>query len=533
MPSAVIGHELDRLFGLGAAGALSDEQLLDVFLGADERTAAIAFEAIVERHGPRVLQTCRGVLREFHAAEDAFQATFLVLARRAHTLGSPDLLGNWLQGVAIRTSKKAKALIARQRRHEHEFAIERLSAADGPARAPLEGEHVVLHEEIDRLPRSYRSAIALCYLEGKSHAEAAAQLGTSESTVRGRLARARKLLDRRLVVRDAAPAFTLPGLCGLDIQGGVLPPGAIQATARAALCFLNRCQADPGAVTARTRALANGELSTMWVYRIKTIAAGIVAIGGLTAASLVFTQAAAKAQPKNGDPMSNQEVTGPVERAGAIEGVGTNVERTEESGAGDAQGESASIDPDLAKVAAGSIVRTVPISKDSMVLSYLPDWDHGDVDNIGIGNNDGGNRMLMDWLTAIPADEAMLPDYRFVIAVYSRETVAHPPAGPIMGFELTESWQERASWKSRPSYNPEPFSTYSFEPGKGWKLFDVTSLVRAQAKAGRKGFGVMIRFVSEDLKGGTHSDYKCVSREATGEWQTRRPVLLVVKAGNS
>src|SRR5262249_11733815 len=155
MRSAVIGHELDRLFGLGSVGALSDEQLLDVFLGADERIAAIAFEAIVERHGPRVMQTCRGVLRELHAAEDAFQATFLVLARRAHSLGSPELLGNWLQGVAKRTSKKAKAVVARQQRLEREFARERWNAADGPAYAPLADDYVVLHEEIDRLPRSY------------------------------------------------------------------------------------------------------------------------------------------------------------------------------------------------------------------------------------------------------------------------------------------------------------------------------------------------------------------------------------------
>ena len=116
MQSAVVGHELDRLFALGAAGTMTDAQLIEVFLGADERSAALAFEAIVERHGPRVLRTCRSVLREFHAAEDAFQATFLVLARRAHSLGSPELLGNWLQGVAIRTATKARALAAKQRR---------------------------------------------------------------------------------------------------------------------------------------------------------------------------------------------------------------------------------------------------------------------------------------------------------------------------------------------------------------------------------------------------------------------------------
>jgi RNA polymerase sigma factor (sigma-70 family) len=532
MQAAVVGHELERLFGLGVTGTLTDAQLVAVFVGADERFAALAFEAIVERHGPRVMRTCRMVLREFHAAEDAFQATFLVLARRAHSLGSPELLGNWLQGVAIRTSRKAKALAAEQGRREHEFAVERASAFDEPGRYELDEAYGVLHQEIDRLPRSYRSAIALCYLEGKSHSEAAAQLGLSESTIRGRLARARKLLDRRLNRRDQSPALALPALCGSSFQGGALPAGTIQATARAALCFLNGCQANPVAVSLRSRALANGELSTMWLYRAKTIAAGIALIGGITALGLVFTQAAAKAQLKNGDEASKPEASAVLEPVPGPGAAGTNSERTEQPDVSLEQGKSVSVDPELAKLAGGSIVRTVAVSKDCMILSYLPNWAHGNVDNIGLGNNDGGNRMLINWQAGIPADEANLPDHRVVIAVYSRETISHPPAGPIMAFEITEEWQERSSWLSRPSYNPEPVATYKFEPEKGWKLFDVTPLVRAQAKAGRKGHGVLLRFVSEDLKSESHSDYKCVSREGTGEWQTRRPLVLIVKGGS-
>ena len=247
----------------------------------------------------------------------------------------------------------------------------------------------------------------------------------------------------------------------------------------------------------------------------------------------VLTQAAAKAQPKSGADMVKQELSAAFEAVPITEGTGTNADPTPESDGNVEQGESGGVDPELAKAASGTIIRTVPIAKDSMILSYLPNWDHGNVDNIGIGNSDGGNRMLVDWQGAIRADEANLPDHRFLIAVYSRETISHPPAGPIMAFEITENWQERSSWLSRPSYNPEPFATYKFEPGKGWKLFDVTRLVQAKAKAGGKGHGVLLRFLSEDMKGGeTHSDYKCVSREATGEWQTRRPVLLVVKGGN-
>src|SRR5271165_5197856 len=110
---ADVSRELERLFGLGAVGSLTDAQLLEVFLGGDEPSAALAFEAIVERHGPMVLRTCRIALGDFHAAEDAFQATFLVLARKARTLGSRELLGNWLYGVAARTARKARALTAK------------------------------------------------------------------------------------------------------------------------------------------------------------------------------------------------------------------------------------------------------------------------------------------------------------------------------------------------------------------------------------------------------------------------------------
>ena len=136
-------------------------------------------------------------------------------------------------------------------------------------------------------------------------------------------------------------------------------------------------------------------------------------------------------------------------------------------------------------MAPGPIVRAIPVSKDCMILAYMPDWNFGNVDNFGIGNNDGGVRTLIDW-PAIPADEADSPDRQFLIALYSRKTISHPPAGPIHAFEILENWPELNSWKTQPKYDPEPAATYKFEPDDGWKLFDITPLVRAQAKAGRK-----------------------------------------------
>jgi hypothetical protein len=97
--------------------------------------------------------------------------------------------------------------------------------------------------------------------------------------------------------------------------------------------------------------------------------------------------------------------------------------------------------------------------------------------------------------------------------------------------EVLERWNEQTSWKTKPRYDPEPFATYKFETGEGWKLFDVTPVVRARAKARRQGHGILLRFLSEDASGakGTLSQYSFVSREGDGEWAGRRPVLLVAK----
>jgi hypothetical protein len=162
-----------------------------------------------------------------------------------------------------------------------------------------------------------------------------------------------------------------------------------------------------------------------------------------------------------------------------------------------------------------------------MILAYLPNQNVGHVDNFGLGNNGGGVRVLIDW-PAIPAEEAA-PDRRFVVALYSRKTTSHPPAGRIHAFEILRDWDEMAWWSRQPQYDPEPFATYKFEPGEGWKLFDITPLVRDQVKAGRKSHGVLLRFLSEDFNGPNWSGYDLVSREGAGEWASRRPVILVVK----
>ena len=201
------------MWNLGTAAGLTDADLLAQFAVRDDDGAGaeLAFEALVERHGPMVFRVCRGVLRDEHAAEDAFQATFLVLARKAPSLWVKDSLGSWLHGVAHRVATRAKADAARRRRHE-----QRLAEARGPEwevmpDRPRSDAWATLSEEIDRLPERYRAPVVLCYLEAMSYQMAAARLGVSEDAVRGRLARARERLRTRLTRRG----IEVPAILGL------------------------------------------------------------------------------------------------------------------------------------------------------------------------------------------------------------------------------------------------------------------------------------------------------------------------------
>jgi RNA polymerase sigma factor (sigma-70 family) len=178
--------------------AATDSHLLGCFVREHD---SAAFRSLVIRHGPAVLQVCRAVLHNPHEAEDAFQATFLVLVRKAPSIQDPELLGGWLRGVAYRTAVRARCRAARRR------VIER-TRADMP---PIRDVHEeltpelreMIREELDRLPDSYREPLTLCYMEGLTHQEAASRLGWPVGTVKVRLVRGRRLLRERLDRRGA------------------------------------------------------------------------------------------------------------------------------------------------------------------------------------------------------------------------------------------------------------------------------------------------------------------------------------------
>jgi RNA polymerase sigma factor (sigma-70 family) len=199
----------------------TDSELLDHFVKDHDPGA---FRSLVTRHGPAVLQVCRNVLQDAHEADDAFQATFLVLVRKAPSIQDPESLGGWLRGVAYRTATRARCRAARRR------AVERNCAEPPRNECALDGLTTelrdLLREELDRLPESYRLPVTLCYLQGMTHQEAAKRLAWPVGTVKVRLVRARRLLrdrlDRRgvgfgvsmllwLSVKEAKAAFDQPG----------------------------------------------------------------------------------------------------------------------------------------------------------------------------------------------------------------------------------------------------------------------------------------------------------------------------------
>ena len=215
------------------AGEGSDRELVQRF--ADGRDEA-AFTALVRRHGALVLGVCRRVLRHEQDAEDAFQASFLVLARRAATVRPRELLGNWLYGVAYRTAMKARTMNARRRTREGRAAIK--PTAEASTEDGCEELLPLLDEALSRLPDKYRVPVVLCDLEGKSRKEVARQLGLPEGTVGSRLARARAILAQRLTQRGVALSggALAAVLCQESASAGV-PASVVSSTIQAATLF--------------------------------------------------------------------------------------------------------------------------------------------------------------------------------------------------------------------------------------------------------------------------------------------------------
>ncbi|HWE40278.1 MAG TPA: RNA polymerase sigma factor [Isosphaeraceae bacterium] len=275
-PGGAVLGQLRRLLNQGTVAGLSEGQLLERFLARGDEAA---FAAIVARHGPMVLAVCRRALIDEADAEDAFQATFLVLVRRARSIRNRESLASWLHGVAQRVAARARLDAARRRRHERAKGVESPTAT-GPEPTP-DDFGPILHEELARLPEKYRAPLVLCYLEGHTHDQAADVLGWPLGTVRGRLARGRDQLRGRLARR------------GVGITGAVLvatlsseatasvPDLLIESTTRAAALAAAGRLAVAGAVSAGAVRLWENALRSMLMSKLKGLAAVALVVAGL------------------------------------------------------------------------------------------------------------------------------------------------------------------------------------------------------------------------------------------------------------
>jgi RNA polymerase sigma factor (sigma-70 family) len=262
----------------------SDAFLLDRFV---EQWDQVAFRDLVGRHGPMVLGVCRRILGDPHAAEDAFQATFLLLVRKAGSVRKRGSVGPWLYGVARRVALEARGAASRR-----------------PVPAPLDAEvpgvddhdvlerdelHAALHEELGRLPEKYRAPLVLCYIEGLPHAAVARQLGWPLGTVRVRIARGRDLLGARLTRRGLTTAVILLALDLLPKTKAAVPPRLIEATVRVAACVAAGEKVPPGEVPPRVVDLERKVRKAMHLIRLKwaTAFALAVVVSGAGVAAVV------------------------------------------------------------------------------------------------------------------------------------------------------------------------------------------------------------------------------------------------------
>ena len=289
-------RSLRALLGSGPTGGLTDGQLLDRYL--DGRDAEAAFAALLERHGPMVLDVCRGALGDHHDAQDAFQATFLVLARRARSIRRREAVAGWLLAVARRVSARARVDAARRRARERAAAGTAVVQEGAPAFAADDRDAV--HEEIGRLPEAYRDPLVLCDLEGLTYEAAARRIGCPLGTLSVRLKRARERLRTRLARRGLGASSVLA-------EGRALPD------VPAALFHSTAGSATAGTAPAAVARLTGEVLMALFVGRVLT-ASAVVLVAGVVAVAA----GAAVAQIPAKVPATKPAADAPKPKRGAV-----------------------------------------------------------------------------------------------------------------------------------------------------------------------------------------------------------------------
>lgn len=260
-----------RTLALHQHDGVTDGNLLDMYVRQRDEEA---FEALVGRHGRMVLGVCRRIVGNSHDAEDAFQATFLVLVRKAASIRPAGMVGNWLYGVARRTALEARRSAAKRRAKEAQV----VPPAEMPE-DPLGNLRPLLDQELDRLPDKYRAVVVLCDLEGRTRKEASQQLGLPEGTVASRRARARNILTKRLTRHGVTLSTGALSAAFAQEAAASTPLSLVFATVRAATAYAAGSAAVAATVSAPVAALTEGVLRAMLLSKLKITLVLLAVIG--------------------------------------------------------------------------------------------------------------------------------------------------------------------------------------------------------------------------------------------------------------
>ena len=305
-PMSIVFQHLRTIELLSDRARMTDGDLLERFVaGPDEA----AFAALVRRHGPMVWGVCRRVLAGHQDAEDAFQATFLVLVRKAASVVPREMVGNWLYGVAHKTALNARANAARRRTRERQ--VTQLPEPADREQDLWRDLEPVLDQELSRLPNRYRTAIALCDLEGKTRKEVAQQLGVPEGTLSGWLTRGRAMLAKRLARQGLAmSAAALAAALSQNVLSAGVPAAAVSPIKAASLLAAGQGAA-PGAISAKVAALTEGVIKTMLLTKLKLVSAVLLVFSaaGMGATGLIY-HASQAGEPTEQSVFSVQEPGG-------------------------------------------------------------------------------------------------------------------------------------------------------------------------------------------------------------------------------
>ncbi len=272
--NGVVRH-LRRAALVRDGGGMTEGHLLECFV---TRRDEAAFEALVRRHGPMVLGVCRRVLRNTHDADDAFQATFLVLVRKATSIGQRELVGNWLYGTAYRAALEVKAAKRRVKERQVSAMPEPVAVDEADVWRDL---RLVLDQELNRLPEKYRVPVVLCDLEGRTRRDVARQLGIPEGTLSGQLTTARRMLAKRLGRHGLTLAVgSLAAMLSQNAASACVPVPLVVSTIKAASLFAAGQAATVGLASANVAAITEGVLKAMLMTNLKVTATVLLVIGG-------------------------------------------------------------------------------------------------------------------------------------------------------------------------------------------------------------------------------------------------------------